>query len=83
MEDSMLSPDMKTCEKCGARYEDWHGGGHDCPAAETCAHCGQSDPSVEDGCCGECARQEETETQAVDALDLLRLGSAENFEDTF
>lgn len=37
MEDAQLAPDMKTCEKCGQRYEDWYGGGHECPAdnAET------------------------------------------------
>ena len=50
---------------------------------QTCLHCGESDRCVVNGCCAACARQNEIETAAQEALDILRLASAENFEDTF
>lgn len=50
---------------------------------QICLQCGESRPCVVDGCCDDCARQDEIEGAAQEALYFLRLASAENFEDTF
>ena len=65
MENAQLMPDIKKCEHCGKRVEDWHGGGCDCSDAEEakvvvkkriyilCKHCGapyKSKPGLCLGC---------------------------------